>query len=142
MVTVNMDQIEQLLQTPYWIIDILPKQVQRNSRGQYFAVEKYFLISQLTSIKQKHVNLILKLNCYRDVEIEGEKNPKPEKIAEIIRERYVYVIVGNSMILSEPDDTHMTFFNPDDELLSLVKELAAAEGLFMWEGSLTGESSC
>ena len=34
---------EELLQCPYWIIDILPSQVPENSPGQYFTVEKYFL---------------------------------------------------------------------------------------------------
>ena len=33
--------IEELLNTPYWIIDILPKQVPAGGAGQYFAVEKY-----------------------------------------------------------------------------------------------------
>ena len=37
------------------------------------------------------------------------------------------------MILSEPDDTHMTVFNPDPELLALIKELAAGEGLYVWQ---------
>ena len=35
--------IDDLLQLPYWIIDILPEQVPKDSPGQYFAVEKYFL---------------------------------------------------------------------------------------------------
>ncbi len=35
--------VEELLQCPYWIIDILPLQVPEDSPGQYFAVEKYFL---------------------------------------------------------------------------------------------------
>jgi hypothetical protein len=39
--------------------------------------------------------------------------------------------MGDSMILSEPDDTHMTLFNPDDELLELVKLIASGEGLFV-----------
>ena len=29
--------IEELLQSPYWIIDILPSQVPKDSPGQYFA---------------------------------------------------------------------------------------------------------
>lgn len=35
--------IEELLEKPYWIIDILPKQVPKDSPGQYFAVEDFFL---------------------------------------------------------------------------------------------------
>lgn len=134
-----MDKIEELLQTPYWIIDILPMQVPKDSPGQYFTVEDYFLKDQLTVIKEKHINLILKLNCYYDLIViqddEETGNPSPYKIAEIVNERYVYFIIGESMILSEPDDTHLTLFNPDEELLDLVRELAGSEGLFVWKGT-------
>jgi len=126
--------IDELLQKPYWIVDILPERVEKDSKGQYFAVEKYFLENQLAEIKQKHISLVLKLNCYMDVEIEGEQNPHPAKIAEVMRSQYVYILVGEGMILSEPDDTHLTVFNPDERLLGLVEKLAQAEGLFVWKG--------
>ena len=126
-------KIEELLQTPYWIIDILPKQVPKDSSGQYFEIEKYLREKLLKDIRQKHANVILKLNCYRDIELDGEKNLKPHRIAEAINERGTYIITGDAMILSEPDDTHMTIFNPDEEMLELVKELASAEGLFVWK---------
>ena len=128
--------IEELLQTPYWIIDILPEQVPPDSPGQYFTIEKYYLREpRLSEIKQKHINLILKLNCYRDISLDedGELNPAPEIVAETMRERYVFIMTGDSMILSEPDDTHMTLFNPDSRLLELIKSLAASEGLFVWK---------
>lgn len=128
--------IEELLQTPYWIIDILPKQVPVHSPGQYFAVEKYYLERErFTVIKEKHINVILKLNCYRDVSIdeETEVNPAPERIAEEMRRRFLYIMAGNSMILSEPDDTCMTVFNPDDSLLELIIQIAEGEGLHVWK---------
>ena len=130
--------IDELLQSDYWIIDILPTQVPKDCPGQYFAVEKYFLQPErLAEIKQKHINVILKLNCYRDVfivEKESEvANPSPEHIAEEMRKRYLYIMTGNSMILSEPDDTHMTVFNPDSQLLEMIKEIAQSEGLFVWK---------
>ena len=126
--------IDELLQKPYWIVDILPVRVEKDSKGQYFAVEKYLLETQLADIKQKHINLVLKLNCYMDVELEGEQNPPPAKIAEVMCRQYVYIMVGGGMILSEPDDTHLTVFNPDARLLGLVEKLAQAEGLFVWKG--------
>ena len=129
--------IDELLQTPYWIIDILPKQVPKDSPGQYFNVIKYYLEEkQLSLIKQKHINLILKLNCYKDISIneEDEINPPVDKIVRQMRHRYLYIMIDDSMILSEPDDTHMTLFNPDEQLLKLVKEIAEKEGLFVWEG--------
>lgn len=128
--------IEELLEYPYWIIDILPSQVPKDSSGQYFAVEKYFLQGKrLAEIKQKHVDLILKLNCYRDISIdeETEVNPSPERIAGEIHNRHLCIMTGESMILSKPDDTYLTVFNPDSELLKLIKALASGEGLFVWK---------
>ena len=126
--------IEELLEKPYWILDILPKQVPKDSPGQYFAIEDFFLKEQLTEIKKKHIDVILKLNCYVDISIDGEKNPAPERIRDIMMERYVYIMLGDSMILSEPDDTHMTVFNPDKELMDLIREISSSEGLFVWKG--------
>ena len=132
------DKIEQLLQSPYYIIDILPMQVPENSLGQYFAVEEYYLKdNQFEEIKRKHINLVLKLNCYRDISIDKEAviNPSPKHIAREMRKRYLYIMLGESMILSEPDDTHMTVFNPDPQLLELIKAIAAGEGLYVWKPS-------
>ena len=132
-------RIDELLRTPYWIIDILPAQVPSGSPGQYFAVEKYFLDKErIEGIKQKHINLVLKLNCYMDVSINDEKeiNPSPERIAEEMRSRYLYIMLKDSMILSEPDDTHLTVFNPDPETLDLIRKLAAGEGMFVWQPRL------
>ena len=127
--------IDELLQRPYWIIDILPKRVPENSPGQFFEVEKYYLEKErLREIKYKHINVVLKLNCYRNVSIdeEAEKNPSPALIAEEMTRRSLYIMVDGAMILSEPDDTHMTVFNPDRELLELIRMIASGEGLFVW----------
>ena len=126
--------IEELLEKPYWIIDILPKQVPKDSPGQYFAIEDFFLEELLSEIKKKHINVILKLNCYMDITIDDENNPAPEQIRDMMLDRYVYIMLGDAMILSEPDDTHLTIFNPDEKLLELIKEISSAEGLFVWRG--------
>ena len=133
--------IEELLNTPFWIIDILPKQVPPDSTGQYFAVERYLRETQLSEIKRKHVNMILKLNCYRDISLdeEGIINPPPDQIRDVMYKRYVNILVDDAMIISEPEDTHMTIFNPDDELLTLVRELALNEGLFVWNNGISPE---
>ena len=132
-------KVEELLQTEYWIIDILPSQVPKGSPGQYFAVEEYFLQdARLSEIKQKHIDLVLKLNCYRDISLDGEMtvNPSPEHIADEMRKRYLYIMTGESMILSEPDDTHMTVFHPDPQLLDLIKAVSVGESLFVWQPPL------
>ena len=127
--------VEELLQCQYWIIDILPSQVPEDSPGQYFAVEKYFLQDRIEEIKQKHIDLILKLNCYRDISVDDETeiNPLPEHIADEMKKRYLYIMTGESMILSEPDDTHLTVFNPDPKLLDLIRQIASVEGLYVWK---------
>ena len=128
--------VEELLESPYWIIDILPSQVPADSAGQYFAVEEYFLQDdRIEEIKQKHIDLILKLNCYRDISISDETvvNPSPEHVAAEMKKRYLYIMIGESMILSEPDDTHLTAFDPDPQLLELIRQLASGEGLFVWK---------
>ena len=128
--------VEELLQCPYWIIDILPAQVPVNSPGQYFTVENYFLRGdRLEEIKQKHIDLVLKLNCYRDISISNESgiNPAPQHIADEMRKRYLYIMIGESMILSEPDDTHLTVFDPDPQLLELIRQLASGVGLYVWQ---------
>ena len=130
--------IDELLQTDYWIIDILPVQVPKDSPGQYFAVERYFLRRpHIRAIKQKHINVILKLNCYRDLSLDEEAavNPPPEVIAEAVNRRYVCILIDESMIVSEPDSTYLTLYNPDEQLLSLVNELSKGEGLFVWKTS-------
>ena len=130
--------IEELLNTPFWIIDILPKQVPSDSAGQYFAVERYLRDTQLSEIKRKHANMILKLNCYRDISLdeEGIINPPPEQIVDVIYKRYVNIMIDDAMIISEPEDTHLTIFNPDDDLLTLVRELASSEGMFVWKNEV------
>lgn len=126
--------INEILQTPFWVIDILPKQVPEKAGGQFFTIEKYFTEDdRIAGIKQKHINLILKLNCYMEISMDDETNPPPAKVAHEMRRRYVWIRLGDSMIISEPDDAHMTLFNPDEDLLELVREIAQSEGLFVWQ---------
>ena len=128
--------VEDLLQSSYWIIDILPSQVPEDSPGQFFSVEEYFLQGdRIEEIKQKHIDLVLKLNCYRDISISDETvvNPLPQHFADEMKKRVLYIMLGESMILSEPDDTHLTVFNPDSQLLELIRQIASGEGLFVWK---------
>ena len=130
------EDLEELFQTPYWIVAILPTQVPADSPGQYFAVEKYYLeADRLADIKRSHIGLVLKLNCYHDISLdEGTTvNPSPDCIADEMRRKYLCILIDGAMIVSEPDDTHMTIFNPSAELLELVKAVATSEGLFVWQ---------
>ena len=135
----EIEKIEALLEAPSWIIDILPKQVPADFGGQYFAVEEYFLQEpQRSAIKQKHANVILKLNCYEDIFIEDEINPKPKNLVKAIKARHVDVILDNTLITSDPDDTYMTVYNASEELLDLIRKIAMSEGLFVWQPDNAG----
>ena len=131
-----MKTIYEFLQSPYCVIDILPKQVPKDSPGQFFAVEKYFLEKKrLSSVKQKHIDLILKLNCYKHISTDEwtTYDPAPYEIAEQMRSRYQCIMVDDSMIVSKPDELHMTVYAPDAELLELIRSIAAGEGLYVWK---------
>lgn len=128
------NKADELLQKPYWVIDILPEQVPKENKGQFFEIERFFLeSSRLTSIKQKHVNVLLKLNCYYQLSIDGEVNPSPERIVEDVMERSVQIRADEAMILSEPDELHMTVYNPDEKLMKLITAISSGEGLFVWK---------
>ena len=56
--------IEELLQSPYWVIDFLPRQVPADSVGQFFAVERFFLQeTRQTALRRSFADILLKVNC-------------------------------------------------------------------------------
>ena len=128
--------IDELLETQYHIIDILPKQVPKGSPGRYFAVEEYYLDERrFPAVKQKHIDTVLKLYCYRDISLDddAEMNPAPETIAEAMRKRYVNIRIGEALIVSEPDAAYLTLYHADADLLELAAAISTAEGLFLWK---------
>ena len=103
--------VEELLQTQYWVIDILPSQVSNRAAGQYFAVDEFWgQEPNRSAIKQKQVNVILKLNCYRDIALEDEANVNPpvQKIADSMFAEHTNLLVGDALIVSDPEDTYIT----------------------------------
>lgn len=128
------NNIDELLQNPYWIIDLLPAQVPEDSPGQFFEIERFFLErNNLTSIKQKHINVLLKLNCYYQISIDGEINPSLERIVDAVMTCSLNIMIDEAMIHSEPDDLHMTVYNSDEKLIRLITTISSGEGLFVWK---------
>ena len=138
--------IEEFLDKPYWVIDILPKQVPADGRGQYFRIEKYFLEHpQIDNIYRKFTNILLKLNCYEDIDVsyDGEDwitNPTPYELeATLLKcmadKQMLYIILkpADVLITVSGDDTYMTVYNPTEESKELIDSLAVSEGLFMWK---------
>jgi hypothetical protein len=138
--------IEVIMERPCWVIDILPKRVPESSDGQYFKVEQYYLAeSHITALREKFLEIILKLSCYYAVDISTDCGdswldaPTPE----IIEKNIMKCVGANSLYIrtSSPEclitidgcDTYMTVYDPDDELIDTLKQLSSAVGLFMWQ---------
>ncbi len=135
----------ELLEGPYWIVDILPAQVPADAAGQYFAVERYFLRPErAAALRRKYAEILLRLNCYADLAVSfdacasWETNPEPEsfaaRVAELAESGFVRAVFAeqNAMIDCDCGDTYLTVYDPDAALLDKLRALAAAEGLFVW----------
>lgn len=143
---VSIMTIEDYLESSYWVIDLLPKQVPTQSRGQYFRIEKHYRKPpRIDALYRKFSDILLKLNCYEDMAFgtDGEQwdtNPLPTQIEAMIRQslsdlRMLYVMLPaeEMLITLSADDTYMTIYNPSTEILELLASLVASEGLFLWK---------
>ena len=138
-----MVDIEHLLTKPYWIIDILPKQVPANSGGQYFTIEKYFLSPpHVDAIYNKFANVLLKLNCYVDImvfKVNDEtwvENPAPDDLEQMVLERkplFVVLKQSQAMISVTGEDHNMTVYGADEGTLQFLSTITASEGLYVWK---------
>ena len=138
-----MVDIEELLSKPYWIVDILPKQVPADTGGQYFTIEKFFLSPpHVDAIYQKFANVLLKLNCYVDLavfKVEDEswvENPAPDDLERLVLERrplFVVLKQSQAMLSITGEDHNMTVYGPNDETLALISVIASSEGLYLWK---------
>ena len=138
-----MVDIEEFLAKPYWIIDILPKQVPADAGGQYFTIEKYFLSPpHVDAIYRKFANVMLKLNCYDDIlvfKVDGEtwaENPAPNDLEQVVLERKPLFVVlkhAEAMISIPGDDHNMTVYGATEATLQLIGSIASAEGLHVWK---------
>ena len=150
--------IDDFFERPYWIVDILPFQVPADSPGQYFAVEEYYLRKpRWQALRRKYLEILLKLNCYFDMQVTADpecgwkKNPAPETLEKLIMEGpeehpeekpeehlayftvYVLFEAEDALAVLNSDDNYMTVYDPPEHLRDLLKVLAGAEGLFMWQ---------
>ena len=132
---------ESLLNKPCWVIDILPEQVPKDSAGQYFAVEKYYLQPpMLAEIHRRFTEVLLKLNCYSDFRVsfpdsdEVFTNPAPDLLTFWIsteQKDLCILLTGEDVLITVyHDDTYMTVYNPSGAVLNRIRQLAGAGGLF------------
>lgn len=136
----------QLLEQPYWIVDILPKQVPANAGGQYFAVDRYHRRpGRMSQLHRRYAEMLLRLNCYFDMTVSfdacetWETNPKPVRFVEqavgLANNSYMRVLFveQQTMIDIDSGDTWMTVYCLTPEVLDLLRQLAGAEGFFLWQ---------
>ena len=146
----DLNQLEGLIEKPYWVVDILPEQVPAGSPGQYFAMDDYFLkMPQLAVLHRKFAEILLKLNCYYEARVcepETEKwqvNPPPERlfawIADNEKDLCVLLPAEDTLITVNRDDLYMTVYGPSRDVLELLRPLSAAAGLFLWQPPQEGE---
>ena len=134
-----------LLEGPYYLADILPRQVPKDSKGQYFAVDRYFRApGRYQALRTRFLEILLRLNCFFDMEVTfdscetWERNPDPEKLVERAAETDRFVrflfIAGETMIDLDTMDTYMTVYSKKPEILAMIRELVTASGLFFRQG--------
>ena len=128
-----MKDIDYLFEKDCYVIDFLPYRVKKENKGDFFAIEDYYLDEEL---RKKFLDVILKLNCYFSIEVNNDEYVDIEDLATRIlgNEEYlnIYLEEKDCLITLDTDDSHMSVFNPDEELLYLLDKLATSSGLFLW----------
>jgi len=140
------DQItERLLEERYWVIDFLPQQVPQQGRGQFHAVEQYYLTGDRhEQLRRQLADVVLGLNCYHDLTVNHRgddwvKNPEPATLAawldEALQHGHLCALIddGDALMTASGGDTHITLYNPSPDLLRLTRLLATAAGLHLWQ---------
>ena len=138
--------IEDYLESSYWVIDLLPRQVPAQCRGQFFRIEEHYRKPpKIDALYRRFTDILLKLNCYEDMAFstdgeQWETNPLPTQIEAMVRQSlsdlsmlYVMLPAVETLITLSADDIYMTIYNPSAEILELLAPLVASEGLFLWK---------
>lgn len=138
-------RIDELLEKPCYVIDFLPEQVRPDVGGQFFDVEYYLLNSDKHfSLKDKFVNIILKLMCYYHVSIQWEgwlDRPSPQSVEEAVNTIMDNHLGSLNILLPEEnvlvvfvwDSLNLSVYNPSEKVQTLMQKIAVSEGLFWWK---------
>ena len=141
---------ESLLCKPYRIIDILPARTPPRFAASYSALEKHCFRDNGANMPYvRFFNLIVKLGCYCETAIcrpDGESwvcPPDPEllfgtlcELAKTRRGGLHFMIDGGKLLITlDAGDLYMTAYGHSPCLMRRIKQLARAEGLFVWKRS-------
>ena len=140
-------KIEQLIDGPYWVADILPKRVPAGKPDRYFDVEWYFLQKdRIREIYRRYAEVLIRLNCYYSMAVSfdngeaWEETPAPsafvQKVLEAPDTAQLRVLFPelNAMIDLDFGYTDLAVYDPDSKILDLFRSLLLAEGFFLWPG--------
>ena len=139
--------IEKIMESPYWIIDILPKRVPDDRSAAYSKVERYYLSEpQINALRRKQAEIIIKFSCFYDVQLSTDngENFSKSAIPDDIEKQFVACVGTKSLYIriESPEclitidgcDTYMTVYSSDYKLPELIKHIAGSVGLFLWKG--------
>lgn len=140
-------KIDELIESPAFLIDIFPKTVPPTEDNRYFEIEEYF--QRQGKLSEKCINILLKLYCYYDFVVVSAQdkvieNPIPNQLVRLIKHcfkgnyrsrDYINIVLPecNSMIQLHGGNLYMVLYNPNEHLKELVSHLAQAEGLFFYK---------
>ena len=137
-----MEIVNRLLEKTCYIIDFLPLQVPKDCGGQFFEVEDYLLRHHdRFGLKDRFIRIILKAMCYYPVSVYWGvwvEQPTPEQMIEMIdtviekhSEDLNMLITGKEVLIQFGwDSSHISVYNPDEEVCKLLEQIAASEGMF------------
>ncbi len=140
-------KIDELLEQSYYVVDFLPHRVPKTANGHFFDVEYYLLNSDKRhEMKNKYVNIILKLMCYYRTSIlwnGWNDNPKPEDIDAAVSEIMenhsgtlnILFPEENVLLVFEWDCINLAVYNLSESMKEIVEKIAISEGFFCWSGS-------
>ena len=144
----NYDRIiEHLIDGPYWVADILPKRVPAGKPDRYFDVERYFLQPErIREIYRNYAEVFIRLNCYYSMAVSfdcgesWEVDPDPSEFVRNVLEASdtaqlrVLFPEQRAMIDLDFGYTDLAVFDPDSNILDLLRPMLLAEGFFLWPG--------
>ena len=136
---------EALLEKEYRIIDILPRLVSAERGEAYHAAERFFLAQpRLKALYGHFASVLAKLSCYYDLALSSGEDWAHAPAPQVLWARIVACADGGwcnvllpaeeALITLSGGDLYMTLYHPSEELAETVRQLAAAEGLFVRAG--------
>ena len=92
--------IEELLNKPYWIVDILPEQAPPERGRQYRRFEEYWLQEPRRSARRRRfADILMKLSCYGGIRVctpdESRvwEDPAPPQLVSLLTDQEPYVLI-------------------------------------------------